>query len=81
MPRDEKDEPLRSAKAFLEGLNNRPRQPWDELHEERTPEPPAPAPPNPPAPRQPADDAMSQAERIAARNRDFAKRTRYLRKD
>lgn len=78
--RDEKDAPLKSAKAFLEGLKNRPRQPWDELHEERE----APAPPVPPKPRPTsasAPDPMAQAQRLADRNRDIAKRTRHLREN
>jgi len=77
--------PEDAAKEFLKGLSTRKRQPWDDVAEyserERKAAAPAakPTPPPPSAPRQPADDAMEQAERIAARNREIAKRTRHLR--
>lgn len=80
----DKGKAINSAKAYLEGLKNRPKQPWDELaddmekaREARSAPPPPPAPSKP----QPADDPMGQAERIAARNRMFDKKTRYLRRD
>lgn len=79
--RDEKESAVRSAKAFLEGLKNRPRQPWDDLHEEREAAPEPPPPPSAPSRPQAVDDPMSMAERIAKRNRDIAAKTRHLRKD
>lgn len=78
MPNDEK-----AARAFLEGLKKR-KAPWDDGYESEAPaaRPAARPSPKPPAkPRSTADDAMSQAERIAKRNREVAKRTRYLREN
>ncbi len=80
MPRHPED----AAKEFLRGLETRKRQPWDDVAEysRREAAGGTPAPPPPPAapkPTQPADEAMGQAERIATRNRDIAKRTRHLR--
>ena len=76
--------PEDAAREFLKGLKTRKRQPWDDVASE--PAPPARKPaakptPKPAAPRTTADDAMSQAERLARRNREIAKKTRYLRKD
>lgn len=82
---DPKDDAVNAARAFLEGLKNRPPQPWDDIgaavrgddpSRQPTPTPPAPLPPS-----TTSDDAIGQAQRIAERNRDLAKRTRYLRKD
>lgn len=77
--------PEDAAREFLRGLQTRKKQPWDDIgkgaggEEPSRDATPSPLPPKPAA--QPADEVMSQAERIAARNRDLAKRTRYLRKD
>ena len=75
--------PEDAAREFLKGLKTRKRQPWDDVTSEPAPpaRKPAPKPTPKPAPRSTADDAMAQAERIATRNRDIAKKTRYLRKD
>lgn len=78
----DKGKAIDSAKAFLEGLKKRPRQPWDDLAEDKGEQESHPEPPSPRAPAtQPADEAMDQAGRLAARNRMFDKKTRYLRKD
>ena len=75
--------PEDAAREFLKGLKIRKRQPWDDVASEPAPpaRKPAPKPTPKPASRSTADDAMAQAERIATRNRDIAKKTRYLRKD
>ena len=76
--------PEDASREFLKGLKARPRQPWDEPMGGAAPaRKPAMKPMHKPAakPRTTTDDAMDQAERIATRNRDIAKKTRYLRKD
>lgn len=81
---DPKKKAVDSAKEFLRGLESRPRQPWDDVADsiKRESHPAAPAPKSAARPAtQPADDAMSQAERIAERNRMLDRKTRYLRRD
>ena len=77
--------PEDAAREFLRGLSTRKKQPWDDIGKgaggEEPARDPTPTPPAPLPPRSTADDAMSQAERIAQRNRDLAARTRHLRKD
>lgn len=71
----------KSARKYLEGLNSSDA-PWlKPLSGSKPAARPAAKPSPRPAPRSTADDAMDQVERIAERNRDFAKRTRHLRKD
>lgn len=71
--------PEAAAREFLEGLKTRKRQPWDDVAEYSRESAPAPAAKPSPAPaRSTADDAMDQAERIAARNRKIAKQTRRV---
>lgn len=77
MPNDEK-----AAKRFLKGLDV--SAPWNTPlsgYPARKPEPKPATPPRPKPARTTGDDAGDQAEVLAARNRDLAKRTRHLRKD
>jgi hypothetical protein len=78
----------RAARKFLEGLQNRPRQPWDDVADlsKKLDTKPSAAParkPAPPArkPRPAANDALGQAARLAERNREVARKTRDLREN
>lgn len=72
-------DPIKAAREYLKGLSTRERKPWDEPVEDERPA--SDARPSPKPAPQSGDDIGKQVERIAERNREFAKRTRHLRKD
>lgn len=74
--------PEDEAREYLKGLESRwPSVGGGGLKAAPVARPTSTPPPPPSARRSPADDAMEQAERLAGRNREIAKRTRHLREN
>jgi hypothetical protein len=73
--------PEDAAKSFLKGLGARKRMPWDEpMGGDKPAAKPSPKPAAKAADSG-GDSIDDQVSKITERNREFAKRTRYLRKD
>jgi len=79
--KDEKDDPVASAKAFLAGLDsNSSDRPWASPDIHAGDKPPAPPPssskPQPPQDRDRGYDPSDQAQRLVGRNKKFAEEIR-----